>query len=249
MRKIVLLLGLCLLLVPFPSLAQEATITLPTPEVVKLTAADGLTLVGDFYLVPEAEGERPTVLLLHMLRSNRGAWATLIPTLLENGYHVLAVDQRGHGETGGAIDWPLAVTDAGLWLDWLLEQPSVQDENVAMIGGSMGAVVALAGCAAYESCATVIALSPVLHRAMDEAAVAEGLRERSALVIASQNDRGSADAIRFLFANAKGEIAVQLFTGGTHGTDYLGARNPTSRERVTGMILDWLGAHLPGEAG
>jgi pimeloyl-ACP methyl ester carboxylesterase len=244
MRKMILLVVFIILWSVMPIYAQDEE--LPVPERVELEAADGLVLVGDYYAAADAEGELPTVLLLHMLSSNRAAWATLIPPLLENGYNVLAVDQRGHGETGGSRDWPTAVTDVEVWLNWLLEQPSVKDDSLAIIGGSMGAVTAMASCAAYESCATVIALSPVIHPVLDVEAIADGLRERSALVISSQNDRAAADALRALVASAKGEIAAQLFTGSTHGTDYLNRRNPTSRERVTGMILEWLDGHLGG---
>jgi pimeloyl-ACP methyl ester carboxylesterase len=247
MRKIVLLLGLCLLLVPFPSLAQEATITLPTPEVVKLTAADGLTLVGDFYLVPEAEGERPTVLLLHMLRSNRTSWLSFVPALIKSGYHVLAVDQRGHGQTGGDRDWAAAVEDANAWMNWLREQPSVKDDSISVIGASMGTVVALMSCANDEACVTAIALSPVDFDLPIEEAVAEGLAERSALLISGQRDRGSADAVRTLTQAATGELGIYLFSGAAHGTDMLSPRNSIAAP-VSHMILDWLDNHTPAES-
>ncbi|NJL58071.1 hypothetical protein HC928_25350 [bacterium] len=59
--------------------AQETTESIPS-EVVNIEAADGLILVGDFYL-SNAEEPAPAVLLLHMLGSDRNAWRQLIPEL------------------------------------------------------------------------------------------------------------------------------------------------------------------------
>src|SRR5690554_3771384 len=76
------------------------------PRIVQVQAEDGLTLIGDFYAAQaqdEAEHPRPAVLLLHMLGSNRESWAPLMSALMDKNYHVLTVDLRGHGETGGEL--------------------------------------------------------------------------------------------------------------------------------------------------
>lgn len=242
MRQVFVALCAVLLVIVQVTFAQDAT---PTPRGVEVTAVDGLVLVGDFYGTAEADGEKPAVLLLHMLDSSRTAWNPLLPALIADGYNVLAVDLRGHGETGGSRDWAKAQEDTQAWLAWLREQPSVKDDSVSIIGASVGTTLALAGCAADEQCITAIALSPVTWRSIpSQEAVSDGLKDRSAMLIASQSDRGSADTLRTLVGVAKGEVGSQLFTGSTHGTAYLNKRNKTF-EPVMKMILDWLDAHQP----
>jgi pimeloyl-ACP methyl ester carboxylesterase len=113
MRRIFFAVWMILLAAVPAVFAQDAT---PTPQVVTVTAADGLVLQGDFYGTPDSDGEKPAVLLLHMLDSSRSAWNPLLPALIADGYNVLAVDLRGHGDTGGTRDWARAQDDTQVWL-------------------------------------------------------------------------------------------------------------------------------------
>ncbi len=113
------LLGVLTLSGGFDALAQDAsTPTAPTPVRVEVQAADGLTLVGDLYNA-ELDVQTPAVLLMHMYGGRRTDWRALIPALTGAGYRVIAVDLRGHGETGGSNDWQAAVGDVQTWLDWM----------------------------------------------------------------------------------------------------------------------------------
>ncbi|MCA9903078.1 MAG: alpha/beta fold hydrolase [Anaerolineae bacterium] len=209
-------------------------------EIVTAEAHDGLTLVGEFYA--STNEPAPAVLLLHMLGSRRSAWQPLIPWLSDAGYNVLAVDLRGHGETQGAQDWPAAERDVETWLDWLGEQPSVMPDRIAIVGASIGANLALNGCAFDERCITTVALSPGLdyRGVVTEPAVSDGLAERSALLVASQRDAYSADSVKMLTTEASGELGLQLYPGSAHGTALLGAADAP----VIPLILNWLAAHL-----
>jgi pimeloyl-ACP methyl ester carboxylesterase len=229
------LLIFCLsLLLVFPAHAQRDA----GAEIVTAEATDGLTLVGEFYAVSDTA---PSVLLMHMLGSRRSAWQPLIPSLTEAGYNVLAVDLRGHGETGGARDWSLAERDVQTWVDWLMEQPTSADAPVALVGGSIGANLALVGCAADERCTTVIALSPGLdYGGITPEFAIEGLADRAALLVASQDDTTSSDAVKLFTGVAQGELGVQLYAGSLHGTALLTAPEPL----VIDLISDWLGEYL-----
>lgn len=211
---------------------------------VELAAADGLTLIGDYY-APPGDTLAPAVLLLHMLGSDRAAWGPLLPALQEAGYAVLAVDHRGHGETGGSIDWTLAQEDNVAWLTWLRSQPGVRPEAVSLVGASVGANLALMNCAADEACVTAVALSPGLdfQGLMPETALVEGLAERSALLIATHSDRESAEAVRQMTMNARGEIAARLWRGTTHGTTMF--TSPRTRRVLPQIIVDWLNQQQP----
>lgn len=217
-----------------------------TFETVNIPAGDELMLVGDLYL-PETHADEgnPAVLLLHMLGSHRGAYTPLIPDLLDNGYVVLNVDMRGHGDTGGSRDWELAIEDVQVWLNWLREQDGVAGDPIAIIGGSIGSNVALIACANDETCVTAIALSPGLDYAgvQPEASVIDGLSERSALLVAAHGDGYSADSVRQMFAIATGDISARIYGGSSHGTNLL----RTNYASISHLILSWLAEHLTGE--
>jgi hypothetical protein len=71
---------------------------------------------------------------------------------------------------------------------------------------------------------------------MTEPALHE-LRARSALLIATQRDRESAEAVKTLTTVSEGEIGVQFFSGSAHGTSML---TTVRGGRVQALIVDWL---------
>ena len=230
---------LCLLLAVMPALAQDAPT--PTPNATEIEAADGRLLKGDLYrpeVIPD-EGAS-TLLLMHQNQATRYSYESVIPQFVEEGYIVLAVDLRGHGQTGGSVDWEQAQDDTQKWLAWLREQEGVNDAKIAIIGASIGSNLALIGCAQDVQCVTAIALSPGLDYfgVQPEDFVADGLQTRSALLIAGNRDRESADAIRTIFAAAKGKVGAEMFPSGSHGTAFFGTER--SRQDTMALILTWL---------
>jgi len=218
------------------------------PQTIQVTAEDGLTLVGDYYLSKlDADESYPAVLLLHMLGSNRGSWSPLTPALLEAGYAVLAVDLRGHGETGGEINWPAATTDVQSWLDWLRGQPAIQPDGISIIGASIGANLALIGCANDPDCVSAIALSPGLdyYGLEPRQAIVGNLSTRSALLVASQIDQYSADSVKALMGSATGDIGARIFAGNPHGTNMF--QRDQMGQPLIDMIIAWLNEHTPAK--
>ncbi|MFW5691333.1 MAG: alpha/beta hydrolase [Chloroflexota bacterium] len=239
---------LALLLLVAPADAQDnATPTAPEPETVSITMTDDTAIIGDYYTPTDPpDAGAVGVLLLHMLRSDRSAWAPLIPLLHEAGYAVLAVDMRGHGATGGPRDWDAARADVGVLFDWLRERDGVR--GVAVIGGSIGANIALLGCGDAPDCLTVAALSPGLDYSgvMPEPAVNDSLRDRAVLLLAAHGDRTSADAVRQMTGTARGEVGLRLYPGSAHGTVLLQGR---VAPRVMALLVHWLNEHTaPAEA-
>jgi pimeloyl-ACP methyl ester carboxylesterase len=218
--------------------------TTPSPRLVQITAADGLTLAAD-YFPPRIDSDQPypVVLLLHMIGSDRQSWSPLIPALLESGYAVLAVDLRGHGETGGEINWPAATTDVQTWLDWMHSQSDIQPNSLSVIGASIGANLALIGCSNDPGCVTAVALSPGLdyYGLGPRRSIVGNLSTRSALLIASQIDTYSADSVKELMSSATGDIGARLFAQNAHGTNLLLHENIA--EPLMELILDWLNEH------
>jgi alpha-beta hydrolase superfamily lysophospholipase len=221
--KEVLMMKKCLVLFLFLlttiSMAQEAPTPTPspafTPQKVEVSATDGLTLKGDFYLL---DASKPTVLMLHQLYATRTAWNGLDGALLGAGFNVLAVDLRGYGKTGGGINWGQAVTDVQTWIDWL-RNAGVDGNKIITLGSSMGSVLAIAGCGNDSACATAIAISPAMsYYTVDITdALQEQLSGRKVLVIYAERDRYPALGVPKMLEIAPDIVTVLKFSGNTHG--------------------------------
>lgn len=84
--------------------------------------------------------QRPPILLLHGLASSSYIWNLVAPLLSEHGHEVIALDQRGHGESakpGTGYDFATVLSDDLAVVQALgLQRPLV-------VGHSWGAMVAL----------------------------------------------------------------------------------------------------------
>nr|WP_299385320.1 hypothetical protein [Allomuricauda sp.] len=82
--------------VPEPKLGREISFYTP----------DSIQIIGDLY---EQDKQGKTILLFHQGGSNtRGEYAPIIPRLLEEGYNILAIDQRVGGQYYGSYNRTLA---------------------------------------------------------------------------------------------------------------------------------------------
>lgn len=111
-----------------------------TPQIVEYRGVDGITLVADEWNRGIDAAGRPSVLLLHGGGQNRHSWKNTGRVLAEEGFHVVALDARGHGDSDRAPGADYAVetltTDVMHVLD-AIARP------VALIGASMGGLTAL----------------------------------------------------------------------------------------------------------
>jgi predicted acyl esterase len=197
----------------------------PEPQEIKIKMADGLEILGTFY-ASAAQAQAPAVLLLHQYQGSRSQWAAFTAVLNGKGYNVLAVDQRGFGETGSTADWKLAQTDATALMTWLRQQPTVNPDKVAIVGASVGANVALMVCASDPKCHTAIALSPGTNffDVISKDAVL-GMKDQAIFLVASQGDQYSSDAtVKALTVDAPTSLTTmtKIYAGTKlHGTDML----------------------------
>lgn len=230
MRLFLLCISLCLAVMP--TLAQDAPVELIRAET---EAADGVTLVGDFYLV---NPERPTIILLHELYTTRAMWEPVARVLSEHGYNALAVDLRGFGQTRAVINWQRAVEDVATWFTWLRDVGGVRGDAISTMGSSMGSTLAIIGCANDTACRTVIAISPgwSYYGISVEAAFADTLGERPVLLAYAENDRWPALGVPRIMAVASDQVVEQVYPYNTHG------RRLIIREQAhfAPLMLDWL---------
>ncbi len=119
-------------------------------------------------------GEGVPVLLLHGLASSRRFWDLVVPGLA--GLRVVALDQRGHGDSerpGGPYDGATVVADALTALD------ALGLSRVVVVGHSWGASTALRLAAtAPERVLAVVAVDGGLRSARDAGSSRDEARER-----------------------------------------------------------------------
>lgn len=101
-----------------------------------IETADGALL----HTVWNGDGPR-TVLLAHGFGSEANAWSMLAPLLLEQGFRVIAFDQRGHGQSTIGRD---GVSSATMALDYGAVLEVYDARDVILVGHSMGGFLALA---------------------------------------------------------------------------------------------------------
>lgn len=108
------------------------------PQTVKFRGIDDLVLVADEWNADNSGS--PTVLMLHGGGQNRFSWKNTGQILADGGFHVVALDSRGHGDSDRSPDGVYTV-DA-LCADTLqvLEQIG---RPVILIGASMGGMTGI----------------------------------------------------------------------------------------------------------
>lgn len=146
-------------------------------ERIRLKARDGETIPAIF-LYPKGKGQFPTVFLLHGLTDNKDGWlefsnfqkgGDLTECLLDNGYAVLAIDMRLHGERSqgrtreqissaviGNIDFFFddTLNDIFVGMDYLASHPRVS--KIGMLGYSLGGVMTFAAANRDERVKTAV---------------------------------------------------------------------------------------------
>jgi dienelactone hydrolase len=244
MNRILRLLA-CFLMVRVVARAESSS-----GKNVSLKASDGTKLAATYYSSGDAPG--PGILLLHQCNQERSSWNGLASDLAARGFHVLTLDYRGYGESGGkpfkqwtAADqteiggkWPGDVDTA---FAYLRSQPGVRGDALGAGGASCGVNQSIQLARRHPEVKSLVLLSGFTNR--------EGrLYLRSAktlplMLAASDDDQGAVQGMAWLDAasgNPKNQF-VHYATGG-HGTVMFGPHPELPREIVT-----WYEATLGGK--
>ncbi|MGV0990801.1 MAG: alpha/beta fold hydrolase [Mycobacterium sp.] len=110
------------------------------PSTVEFRGDASLTLVGDEWNRGGADPGRPTILMLHGGGQNRFSWKNTGAVLAEHGFHVIALDARGHGDSGRAPGGEYTIDVLASDVAAVLEQI---DRPVVLIGASMGGLTGI----------------------------------------------------------------------------------------------------------
>jgi dipeptidyl aminopeptidase/acylaminoacyl peptidase len=85
------------------------------------------------------------IIFLHGLGGTRMQLVNIARRFIDQGYSVLLIDQRGHGEHPGKVTTfgRAESIDALASVNWLREQPGVDSDKIGMYGASMGAATCI----------------------------------------------------------------------------------------------------------
>jgi pimeloyl-ACP methyl ester carboxylesterase len=108
----------------------------PTSKECRFTVADGVQLVGDAW----GEPADPPVLLLHGGGQTRHAWKGTAAVLAQRGYHALALDLRGHGDSGWSPDGSYVIDR---FASDVREVAASFGRKPILIGASLGGIASL----------------------------------------------------------------------------------------------------------
>jgi pimeloyl-ACP methyl ester carboxylesterase len=153
------------------ALTTSAAADDPQPSHVTLKAPDGVALKATYFPAPKPG---PGLVLLHMCNSDRTAWTKFATAAAARGYHVMTLDFRGFGESGGdrfttgpeqqqviTDKWPGDVDAA---FKFLVSQPGVDKARIGASGGSCGVNQATQLARRHPEVKTLVLLSGGVNR-------------------------------------------------------------------------------------
>ena len=200
---------------------------------------DGVTLSATWYEPSTRIG--PAVILVHMLSRTRREWEAIAQRLSSEGIGALALDLRGHGESGGGaagapdrVDYSSMVLDLRAARRFLAQRSDVQQTRVGIAGASLGANLAVLAASADSSIASLALLSPSLdYRGLRIEAAARKVT-RPMLLVAGDDDPYASRSARELQKAGGGPRELVILTQAGHGTGMF-ARDPG----LAGTLVDW----------
>lgn len=209
-------------------------------ERVTLRTDDGLSLAATWYVPASRPG--PAVILVHMLHKSRREWEGVAQRLASDGIGALALDLRGHGESGQVAladgaqpDYASMVTDIKAARRHLAQRGDVQQARVGMIGASIGANLAALEASGDSSIASLVLLSPSLdYRGLRIEPALRKLGARPVLLVTSDDDPYAFRSARELHKAGAGRRELLVVKQAGHGTDML-ARDPD----LVRALVDW----------
>jgi len=215
---------------------------------VDIKAPDGLNLKGS-YFSPGRPG--PAMLLLHQCNMDRHAWDGLATDLAAAGFHVLAIDYRGYGDSGERITdpaqrravmqkWPADIDAA---YAFLVDQKGVDKSRIVAGGASCGVTQSSNLATRHHEIKALMLLSG----SASDAATAY-IASTPALAIfgaASSGDTGAAKGITEAVGASKDpQSKLKIYAGTEHGVPMF-----VKNSDLEPMIVSWLKAQVSSKHG
>lgn len=212
------------------------------PEPTILKTVDGIEISA---LVNNISTEKAAI-LLHMMPATKESWLSTMETLSTFGYGSIAIDERGHGDStmGGTLDHTLfsdeeqqsKIHDVIAANAYLLSI-GIKQENIVVIGASIGANLAVQFLSMIPEIKTAIALSPGLnyHSVMLEEAISKLSEGQHVVAVASNEDSYSYSSVQTIFEKHPDKTKVFLKTDLGHGT-IIFDRDPSFMREILSLL-------------
>ena len=244
--------AVCILALALLQIGACTRDTAPVVADVQFDTADGFRIHGTVYPI---ESDRPPgLILVHMLGSDRSRWQDFARRAQRAGFMCLAYDMRGHGQSSvqngqsrpfarfADSDWAAATGDIEAAKKALVAQ-GADPANLAVVGASIGANLALVYAQRDRDIQAVVLLSPGLeYKSIRTEPVMKAYPGRPVLLMASEEDTYSAKSCAVLKEAARGYSELRGYAGSAHGTDLL-----VSEQGAAEQILMWLGEILQSD--
>lgn len=215
-------------------------------EKVTFNTQDKVRLVANYFA--PVSSSTLGVLCLHMMPETKESWTPLAQVLSAQGLHVLAPDERGHGESttrgGEELDYKkfsdqeqqAKRLDVDASLTWL-KSHGVQLETCVVIGASIGANLALDALLRFPQLPAAVLLSPGQdYRGVQTNPAAQQLRPaQRVLYIASQDDEYSFESVERLDYLTKAPHETWRLSQAGHGTQMC-----TAQPQLVHQVADWV---------
>jgi len=170
-----------------------------------------------------------------------------------NGYGVLTIDLRGHGDSmrqGERLikwvnftdnDFRLMFMDVASGVQFLKSRAEVDPYDIGIVGTALGANLALNYASQNRQIRAVVLVSPGLnYRGVSSIGAITSYGIRPILLIASEEDVYSAFSATELYSLAEGIKDLRAYKNAGHGNRLLWKEEGTRR-----LILEWLTDHMP----
>ena len=200
---------------------------------VTFQAEDGVSIAATVF--EPSRQPAPAVVLVHVQTRNRHDWDGAAEQLAARGLAALAIDLRGHGESGGSADPSAMVRDVRAGVRYLLSRRDLATPSIGIAGGSMGANLAVVAGVEEGVVRSLALLSPGMdiHGVRTEAAMKK-VGGRAVLLLASRDDYYAVRSCGVLAQEVKGSLEFKIVDGTAHGTVML-SRVP----ETLATLLDW----------
>jgi pimeloyl-ACP methyl ester carboxylesterase len=200
---------------------------------ISLTASDGVTLAAD-----EFGSGANGVVLVHGKGRSAEDWTLFAERLAGRGFHVVALDLRGHGDSTiaaelTAADYPKMTADVASAVGWLRQHGAA---SVHLVGAELGANLAVQVAAADPQVADLALLSPGMNLdGVASPSALEAYGDRPALLVVSREDAYAMRSAGVLEGKAQGRFYIETLDNAGSGIRML-----NSDPGLEGKLVAWL---------
>jgi pimeloyl-ACP methyl ester carboxylesterase len=228
-------------------------------QTVNFLTDDGVSIIGSYYSPLNASSSStttPTIILLHMLGKDRSTWNAFASTLSQKeGYAVLSIDLRGHGESvkqnnGNTIsfqsftpeDYNKMVLDVKAAKQFLITNKHANPNNISIVGASIGANVAINYAAVDPTIKSVVLFSPGLnYRGVSTEQAITKYKNNSVYIAATEGDSEAAGSSKILCEKINCDGNLKIYSGGnsnSHGTNMFS--DQSLNPQLQDLVISWL---------